>query len=272
MSDSWRTWSRDELEREYSPSRYVASFDHEMERYAAASAEARRLVPPVTVAYGRDPDETIDLHLPVRDGSVPLLVYLHGGYWQALSKLESSFMAPGLVADRIAVAVVDYTLAPTADVETIVDQCCRAVRVAMAHPHVDPARVVVTGSSAGGHLTTMVARTEPIRGAVPLSGVFDLVPLLGTYVNDALGLDEPRAAALSPLRLAASHVEHVVAVGAQESAEFHRQSADFAAHLAAAGVPTVSYVIEGRHHFDLPFDLADGSTVVGAAVRRMLTS
>lgn len=197
----------------------------------------------------------------------PLLVYIHGGYWQALSARDSLFMAPDASGLGVSVHAVDYLLAPAASVEQIVEECItdieRILSVARAP------RVVLAGSSAGGHLATMCTRSPRLHGridlAVMLSGVFDLRPLVRTPTNDALGLTSTRAASLSPQLLGVDTfaASAMVAVGQHESPEFVRQSADFAAHLSSHGVPTTSVVVPGRDHFDLPYDVLRAGTVVG---------
>jgi arylformamidase len=112
------------LEREYSPSSKVASMKAEIDAYVAGSVRARALFAPVEVRYGAHASETIDIYrVGVHNGAVPLLVFIHGGYWQELSKLESAFMVDGLVQAGVAVAVVDYVLAPSATIEHMIAQC-----------------------------------------------------------------------------------------------------------------------------------------------------
>ncbi len=267
-SHAWRGWHRERLDREYSPSSTIADLSAEIAGYRSASQAARQATPPVTVAYGREAFETVDLFRPPTPGPHPTLIYIHGGYWQELSKRESAFMVPALLDQRIAVAVVDYQLAPAARVEAIVDQCaaaCRDILSRAAELGVDQRRVLVAGSSAGGHLAAMVlGRVDGLAGGVLLSGVYDLRPLVGTYVNDALGLDEAAAWAVSPLdRPMRSPVPLVVAVGEVETSEFHRQTAEFAADRRARGHQVTELRALGRHHFDLPYDLGNARSELG---------
>jgi arylformamidase len=267
-NEAWRRWPRAELEREYSPSTTIADLGAEIDGYRAASAAARDTVTPRVVRYGSKPSETLDLFLPTGTGPHPALVYLHGGYWQELSKNESAFMVPALVRERVGVAVVDYQLAPAARLETIVEQCaaaCAYLAAEAARVGLDSGRLVVAGSSAGGHLAAMVlGRTDGLAGGVLLSGVYDLRPLVGTYINEALRLDEPAAERLSPLgRPMCRPVPLVIAVGENETSEFHRQTAEFAADRRRAGHPVAERRVAGRHHFDLPYDLGDARSELG---------
>ena len=258
------------------PSSMVASLADEIRAYVDGSAAARAALPFETHAYGDDPDELVDV-VPARDPGSPLHIYIHGGYWQALSKDDSSFMAPALAAQGIAFATVDYTLAPKAPLGRIVDQCVQAVAWCREHAsdlNADPDRVVISGSSAGAHLAAMVlTRLGGLAGAALLSGVYDLAPIGHTSVDAALGLSDDDIRALSPIDLAPlAPTPLIVAVGEIETAEFHRQSAALAGVWHAHGCPVEELLVTGRHHFDLPNDLGDRATPLGTAVARLTSS
>ncbi len=208
-----------------------------------------------------------------------LLVYFHGGYWQELSKEDSAFLAPAWHAAGFAHAVVGYTLAPAARLPDIVAECRAALAWLQAHADglgFDAGNVVVAGSSAGGYLAAACADAAPtpLRGIVPVSGIFDVAPLIGTSINDALGLDAATAAALDLLHPAPSGPRQrccpaVVAWGAVETSEFKRQSRAFAVRLALDEIPCTPLEIRGRNHFDVILDLGDPSTALFAAARAL---
>ena len=288
MSDRWRTLTVADREREYSPSSCLPDGDYGpfIERYRQASRDAwaELLGTPdartATVRYGAAAEHTIDLAVPTTTAvAPPLLVFIHGGYWQELSKVDSRFAAADSVAQGWAFAAVDYTLAPAADLATIVGECRRAVSAlhAEAPTHgFDPSRVYVAGSSAGAHLAAMVAveaGQAVTAGAVLVSGIFDLEPLVGTTINDALGLDAATAVANSPI-----HVEPVgfpptvVAYGEHETDEFKAQSHDFAGWLDRAGAAVTLFEVPDRNHFDVILDLARPATRLGGAVATLIES
>lgn len=200
------------------------------------------------------------------DPSAPLLVFIHGGYWQALSAAESLALAPAVLERGWSFAAIEYTVAPEGSIPQMIREC--NVALAALAAVVSPSTVTLAGHSAGAHLAAMVSLVAPsalpIDCTVLLSGVFDLRPLVQTTVNDPLGLDEVTAAALSPqlLPVVATH-KVVVAWGVNETDAFKEQSQAFATHVAAAGVDVVAFECSGRHHFDIMDDLVDPGTELG---------
>lgn len=275
--NAWKTWTKERLEREYSPSSIVSDLGAEIEGYARDSAAARAAHPPTVISYGVHPTATLDLFRPEGSGPHATVIYIHGGYWQELSKNESAFMVPALLAGGVAVAVVDYQLAPAVRLPAIIAQCsaaCRHLVTEAGRLGLDSARLVVAGSSAGGHLAAMVlGEVGGLAGGVLLSGVYDLVPLVGTYVNDALGLDESAAERVSPMdRPMVAKIPLVVAVGEIETSEFHRQTTAFAERKRTEGHPVMEFRAAGRHHFDLPYDLGNPDTRLGQLTLRLARS
>jgi arylformamidase len=276
---AWREWSLAERERQYSPSTCLPAVTPLLQAYASRSREAESLFRcRKDLAWGNGPDETFD-YFPTDSTDAPLMIFIHGGYWQDLSKNDSLFAAPDFVANGIAFAAIEYTLAPKAKLSTIVDQCRRAVASLHQQAGVlgfNPRRIYVAGSSAGAHLAAMMLAEGwqktyglppfVIAGAVLLSGVYDLEPLVGTYIDAPLHLSSVDLAGLSPLRLNfGPAVRTIVSWGENETPEFKRQSRSFAAKLRDAGFPVNAFEVAGANHFDIVFDLADRKTELGRA-------
>ena len=281
---NWRNWPLAEREREYSPSTCVAAIEPFLEAYVARSRDAEtRFRCQKNLPWGERPDEIFD-YFPAASANAPLLVYIHGGYWQEHSKDESLFAAPDCVANGIAYAAIDYTLAPQASVGFIVEQCRRAI--ASLHRQAsalgfDARRIYVSGNSAGAHLAAMLLVAgwqatyglgdDVVAGAVLLSGIYDLEPLMGTYIDAALHLTGEDVAALSPMRLKLGRpVRTIVAWGDNETAEFKRQSRAFAATLVSAEFSVSEFELAGTNHFDIVFGLAHRGSVLGDATLEMI--
>lgn len=246
-SFDWRTATPSEVDEEYSPSRFARRpLEEYLDEYRSLSA----------------PFDAESL----RVAGKPLLVYIHGGYWQRLSAADSLFNAADAVREDVSLHAVEYTLAPTATIDRIVDECITDV-IAITE-RLAPERVVLAGCSAGAHLVAMCSREPRISarldGAVLLSGIFDLRPLVVTPTNDPLALDAESAAALSPQLLEPPALcAALCAVGDHESGEFIRQNDAFADRLRSGGTDVSCVVVPGRDHFDLPYDLLKRGTTVG---------
>ena len=258
------------LDLQYNARATVPDIAPMLSDYASLSAQARATLPcALNVAYGPHPDETLDIFPAQGTQPGPVLIYLHGGYWRLLSKDDSSFMAPTLTRAGMTVVAVNYSLAPAVTLDHIVDQTRRAV--AWVHQHIeqhhgDRQRLVIAGSSAGGHLAGMVlARgwqenygmdSTAIAGAVLLSGLYDLSPLVDTHINDWMHLSLEAARRNSPIFALPDHRPPIlVSYGSNETAEFKRQSRDY---LAAwqTGSGQAEYVdMPGTNHFDLVLQL-----------------
>ena len=264
-------------EREYSPSSAIGGdYAPYLARYRALSADAHRtLTVRRDLRYGPALRASLDFFPAPPAASTPgLLVYLHGGYWQELAKEDSAFLAPGWHAAGVAHAAVGYTLAPQAGLPAIVAESRSALAWLQAHAAAlgfDAGNIVVAGSSAGGYLAAACADgfPTPLRGIVPVSGIFDVAPLVGTSINAPLGLDAATAASLDLLQPGRRFRPAVVAWGEIETAEFKRQSRAFASRLADVGTPHTAMEIAGRNHFDVVLDLGDPASALFAAARAL---
>lgn len=280
-----RTWENDRQlrDRAYSPSLTVPDMASYLREYAARSDAARRRLSWREISYGTTADETLHL-FHVRRDHAPLQIFVHGGYWQELSRWESSFAAPDFVARGVAFAALGYGLAPEHRLDEIVAQVRRGVRWLFQHAGelgVDPSRIYLSGSSAGAHLAAMclldgwlpapLRPRDVIRGAALLSGVYDLEPLRDTYVGEAIGLTAAEAVRNSPLRQPGTWLPPlVVARGERETVAFAAQHSAFTTFLTGTGTRVTSLVAPARNHFDLPFDLGDPTTPLGRATLALM--
>jgi arylformamidase len=165
----------------------------------------------------------------------------------------------------------------------MINCCCQAVDWLQQQADrlgFDPQRILLAGSSAGAHLCSSVllaARQEQLRlkpdtiaGALLLSGIYDLRPLVNTYINDPLQLDIVTAAALSPaLQELRGLPPCVLCWGDNETSEFKRQSRQFSQLLQAAQVASECFEVVGRNHFDLVYELGLPNSQLGQALQRL---
>jgi arylformamidase len=216
-----------------------------------------------TISYGPGARNTIDVFPSRNQGDI--VVFIHGGYWQALDGSFFSHLAAGLNAHGVSVAIPSYDLCPQVSIDDIIAQMRMAGRELARLGR----RLVVSGHSAGGHLAACMMATDwrsidaalpqdLVKAAYTISGLFDLGPLLDTSVNNALELDEAAARRASPLFWQApSHGTVDAVVGGDESTEYFRQSRMIVDAWGRAGIETRFAEVPGANHFTAIAPLAD---------------
>lgn len=259
----------------------VADFQAEMKAYRQASDRSKVQLADFfsTHAYGDHAVEKLDVYAAREPGS-PVYMFIHGGYWRMLGRDDSAMMARSLHAAGAAVICVDYGLAPSHSLPHMVAQCERALEWVWRHARSfngDPARLHVSGSSAGAQLAGMLLagdarRSERrIHSASLISGLMDLHPLMQTPVNDWLHLDADQAQAFSPsLHPPAARTPLLVAWGALEPAVMQAQSIHYAQQCRMAGCAVRSMAIADRHHFNVLMDLEQGDSALTRALLQTL--
>ena len=280
----YRYWDQAELNRQMSARGTVPDITPMMQDYANHSATMRAALPcELNALYGPTPAERLDYFPATRPGA-PILVFIHGGYWRMLDAADSTFMAQTFVEAGAAVVALNYALAPGASVAEIVRQCRAGlawVYKNAARLNGDPARVHVSGSSAGGHLGGMMLAggwagdyglpDGFVQSASLLSGLFDLEPVRLSNCNDWLNLDATSAAALSPqLHLPARPLPLLICYAPNETEEFKRQAECYAASCRALGCDVEIVIEPGTNHFDLPLRLMDPEAALTRAAMRVM--
>lgn len=225
---------------------------------SAAAFRASHSNAELQIAYGQTARQVLDIFWPDRSRSAPLALFIHGGYWQALDLCFFSHLAKAANANGIALALCGYDLCPQVRLAQIIEQV-RASALFLWKRY--DRRVVASGHSAGGHLTACLLATDwkmydagapedLVPSGLSVSGLFDLIPLVPTTVNNALKLDEPEAARNSPLYWKFSGRPVLDAwVGGGESAEYHRQSRMLVDEWKKRGAQTAYREIAGANHF-----------------------
>jgi len=254
-----------------------------MAGWARDAAAYREQCTPRRIAYGPDARHVIDMFAGQNQdqSKAPLVVFIHGGYWQALDGSWFSHMARGLNAHGIGVAVPTYDLCPQVSVADIIMQ----MREAMRELAEFSGQLVVSGHSAGGHLAACMLATEwkaydaalpshLVSAAYAISGLFELEPLVPTSINKALGLDPAAARAASPLFWKApSHGSLDAVVGELESAEYHRQSRSivdvWGQAWDRAGVATRFGTVPAANHFTAIAPLADPASAMTLRLKEL---
>ena len=249
------------LDAAYNNSAAVANSAQIIADWQARSARVRAKHPDgLDLRYGPAERNRIDIFQAKKDA--PLLVFIHGGYWQMRSKELFAFLVPGPLAHGISVALVGYTLAPDKRLDGIVGE----IRAAIQYLDSRGNRMILSGWSAGGHLAAMAMQMPAANAGLLISGLYDLEPIRHSYINDKLRLDAMEAERNSPISLPAYSEPVTVAYGASELPELRRQSEAYAKKVGQAKLLR----LPGHDHFTILEELASPTGALTAMVRAFL--
>ncbi|XP_076001463.1 kynurenine formamidase [Genypterus blacodes] len=271
--------NKEEIQRQYSPRQWShrMSADDVVNAHVkvitAGTERARGLAQTLlNVPYGEGDGEKLDVYIPSTTSlDVPLVICIHGGYWQFLSKEEFGFMAVPLIHKGVVLVAVDYDIAPKGNMDLMVSQVRKSVvSVIQQYSHISG--LYLCGHSAGAHLAAMILSTDwsqynvtpQIKGAFLVSGIYDILPILSTTVNEPLKMTEEVAVRNSPsnlvpqLKISSSSCHIVVAVAQHDSPEFRKQSEQYCKALEAAGLNVTMEDVPNTDHFDVIEKMIDG--------------
>ena len=234
------------------------------------------------VAYGTSSRETLDIISPRHKGPHPALLYIHGGYWMSRTKGDQTFLARAYAQAGISFVLLEYDLIPEVRMGDIVNQCRSAATWVYHHAGdygIDPDQIFISGHSAGGHLTAMLAATNwqtfsgapenLIKGGIALSGIYDLTPVQHSYMQETLALTDEELANYSPQFFeTAPSIPLIVAPGSAESDAFRHQSANLVNVWNAKGANCVYMEPAGCNHFSILAEFANpDSTLTQASIQ-----
>jgi len=229
----------------------------------------------VDIAYGNRESERFDLYLPNHQPRrLPFAAFVHGGEWRRAMRADSGYPAKAIHRLGAAFVVIGFDTVPSVDLAGQVDQVRRAWRYLVenaARFGLDPTRGHLLGHASGAHLAALAAfdpQGVPPASAVLLSGVYDLEPVRVSAENEDLRLSPETAARLSPIRcISGAGPTVLVAWGAAEPVESHRQSEAFVRACKLRGLRTIHGALPGRGHFDTSLELTNPHSRVLATLR-----
>jgi arylformamidase len=268
----WRSMSQQDRDLGLNNGVAVAGSADLVAGWDRRSAEMRaRYSAHLDLRYGPRERNRIDF-LKAADGA-PTLLFIHGGYWQTRAKETFAVFAGGPMAHGINVALIGYTLAPDATLDEIVAEIHGGLDFLVARlPGLggDPRRIVVSGWSAGGHLTSMVLSHPHVQAGMAISGIYDLEPIRHSYLNVKLGLDEAASRRNSPMMQAGGVLKPLsLVVGSAELPLLRKQTADFAGHRAKYGLPVTYEEIRGANHFSIMEELMSPAGRITTLIRQL---
>jgi arylformamidase len=242
------------------------------ERWVAASTTFRAQRPqPIDLAYGPGERNKWDL-FPGNDPKAPCLVWIHGGYWQLRNRESFSCFAEGVLARGWSAALPGYTLAPGATLTQIVQEMRNALDwlATQGSTHGIAGPIILSGWSAGGHLTAMVLDHPSVRAGLAIAGIFELGPIRDTYLNERLKLTDQEISALSPLRLSSVGKSLAITYGTAEVPALVRDSREYHAHRARSHLPGPLIPVPNANHYTIMEELRSPKGVLTRTVMRLV--
>ncbi len=235
--------------------------------------------------FGSGSTDLLDIYHGESIGPRPVHVFFHGGYWKSNTKNDFGFVAKPFVPYGVTTVVVEYPLIPGVRMDTLIERCRTAMAWVWrnaAEMDCDPDNITVSGHSAGGHITAMLASTDwpsyaedlpadLVKAGCGISGVYDLEPVRLSFQNDDLQFSPKEAEEFSPVLMTPSRVAPLLLpVGGDEGPEFVRQSEDLASTWSAQGHDVSAWVMQGKHHFTTINEYLDSESTLSKTVRAQI--
>src|SRR3979490_3392992 len=268
----WRAMSQQDRDRGLNNGVAVPGSMEMVAGWEQRSADMRKRFPGhLDLRYGPRERNRIDF-LKARE-KAPTLLFIHGGYWAARAKEVFTIFAEGPMAHGINVALIGYTLAPDATLDEIVAEIHAGIDfLAKQLPGLGAAKdgIVVSGWSAGGHLTSMALSHPQVKAGMAISGIYDLDPIRHSYLNVKLRLDGPMSRRNSPMMQPDGPIKPLsLVVGSAKLPLLRKQTADFAGHRARYGLPVTYEEIPGADHFSIMKEMAAPSGRITTLIRQL---
>lgn len=286
----------DDLQRQYSPSQWCTRSTPEVvvqqyvDNMVTATTSARDAINCETgVEYSENGQNCkLDIYYPQEyTKGTPIFIFIHGGYWQEGSRDLAGHAAKAVIEMNAIYIGIGYDLCPSVPLRSIVTEIQEAFQF-IRHRFPYTTAIHIMGHSAGAHLATMVL-AQPAHDfpsllpltIYPISGIFDLRPLLETDINDALKLTADEAEALSPMHgdnfkkihaNARRITRFVIIIAENDSPAFHDQSSKFFEMLKATGVNTEYIEIKDTDHFDIVEKSVDPAYLMNKVIQDHLTT
>lgn len=267
----WQTMSDGEVESHFNPRVACPDATAHLEYFIAESAAARnRQDMRRNIPYGDHAREVYDI-FPGPVGG-PMHIFIHGGYWRALSKDEHSFVAEPFASAGATVVMINYPLCPEVTLDSLAASVMRGIAHAASHAADYGAAtdgVHVSGHSAGAHLSAIAVAhdwtqyglsADLIRSAALLSGIFDPRATQRISINAEIGLTDNVAARnniLTDAYAPRAGIDLLVAAGGDEPDGWIGQST---AYAAIHGVTREVILVKGSNHFTLMQEVANAKS------------
>ena len=274
--DAEKFYSPQELERQYNVRDSRTDYETKIipDWIDRSILTRKNLKSAIDISYGKSEKQKLDFFSSA-DINSPTVIFFHGGYWQRGDKSVYSFLANSFVKNNINFLAVGYDLCPKISITQIVLQAQEAIVWIWQNANrleINKDKFIVSGHSAGGHITGMMMGTEwnkissdlpnnLILAGIPISALNLLEPIRHTTLNDALKMDKEEAKSQSPIYLPPrTNARQLIVYGANETDEFHRQSNIYYEKFKSEERKIERFIVPDADHFDEMNDLSNESS------------
>lgn len=274
-----------DLEKEYDPTQWSKRFDDPKALLASHVEFGRKTSDnnrysfncTLNIPYGESARQKLDIYGVNLPANAPIIVFIHGGYWQGMNKYTSAYAIKPYVENGAKVFVVDHDLCPDVNLEDVVEQFQKATEFIINRVSAEGAKSVsFVGHLSGAHLIASMLNKDfidrigaekfkLIKSVNLISGIYDLNELKDTKCanrDNLLSLTEANVAALSPSKHSFGHlksfnIKFFAFTGANESPTLQQQSKDFATVLNLSGLTIQLKEIDNLDHFNIVEKLSE---------------
>jgi arylformamidase len=253
-----------------------------MERWEMLSRQTEKEFPVIkNIPYGALPREQLDIY-PSLHPSSKTLIFIHGGYWHKFDKSSFQFIGNAFRNYSITTVLINYPLAPVASIDQISASCRLAIHWLYQNISAyngDPGQLYIAGHSAGGHLSATLLATDwrhfnlipdTIKGVCVISGLFNLIPIMLSDINQVLKMDTETALRNSPVHLLpATRYPLSIVVGSDETNEFLNQSKELYTCWKES-IPTEIIQVQGLNHYSIIETMLDPRSCLHQAMLRLM--
>ncbi|MEP7320809.1 MAG: alpha/beta hydrolase fold domain-containing protein [Saprospiraceae bacterium] len=275
----YKQYDQAALNHQYNNSELVPHFQQYYDLWAQLNRDVISEYTMITdIPYGPGYNHKLDIY-PAYIKHAPTMIFIHGGYWQKMDRSDFRFIATAFVPYNINTIIIGYPLAPAVGLDEIISSVRHALT--WIHHHVeeyggDADSLYLCGHSAGGHLAAMMMTRKfkpddiDLKGVYALSGLYNLIPIQLSHVNGPMGMDEAISLRCSPIQYIPDNIALTLAVGGDESEEYHCQMKDLFNTWTPHHKNLKTMVLPGVNHFSILSELINPESILFKSILNMI--
>lgn len=277
----YKKYNQEQLDLQYNNRFHVPDFENHLKQWESLSRIAEKKYSIIKdIPYGDKPRECLDIFPSSQKGS-KVLVFIHGGYWQKFDKSSFHFIIGAFADYGATIVLINYPLIPSVNMDEVVQSCRKAadwIHINIAQWNGDTDQIYIAGHSAGAHLAVMLMKKDKtqrdqtfIKGVCAISGLYDLIPIQLSNINEVLQMDKEMVIRNSPvLKDPFESCQLLIAVGSGETDEFKDQSRELYHNWKNKNRSIEYSELPGLNHFSILGSIEDRNSVLHRSICKMI--